>query len=179
MTLSVLYTVHIPTLYSCWYMLIFFLCAMCICLCLKTLSVKFDYQQHRCFCRVSIRSNTFSLLNMVLWHAMKVAEVLLFENKIEVSGFVFGFPLEMVYVCGLCMCQWLCKLCKPSLPSSQMIARHARTMRSRSCKPSLPTAIRELATELGKTRAFTAIICEESVGRVGESEIPDKNLLKH
>lgn len=43
-------------------------------------------------------------------------------------------------------------------PSSQMMAMQARTMRSLSCSPSLPTAIREFVTELGKSCAFTVII---------------------
>lgn len=43
-------------------------------------------------------------------------------------------------------------------PSSQIMAMQARTIRSRSCGPSLPTAMREFATELGKSRAFTVII---------------------
>lgn len=43
-------------------------------------------------------------------------------------------------------------------PSSQMMAMQARTMRSLSCSPSFPTAIREFVKELGKSCAFTVII---------------------
>lgn len=43
-------------------------------------------------------------------------------------------------------------------PSSQMMAMQARTMRSLSCSPSFPTAIREFVKELGKSSAFTVII---------------------
>lgn len=43
-------------------------------------------------------------------------------------------------------------------PSSQMMAMAARTMRSLSCSPSVPTAIRELATEVGNSIALTVII---------------------
>lgn len=45
-----------------------------------------------------------------------------------------------------------------------MMAMHARTILSLSWSPSFPTAISELATELGNKEAFTVIICnrEES-----------------
>lgn len=42
--------------------------------------------------------------------------------------------------------------------SSQIMATQARTIRSRACSPSLPTAMRELVTEEGKSCAFTVII---------------------
>lgn len=45
-----------------------------------------------------------------------------------------------------------------NLPSSQIMAMQARTIRSRSCSPSLPTAMSEFVIELGKSRAFTVII---------------------
>ena len=39
------------------------------------------------------------------------------------------------------------------------MAMHARTILSLSWSPSFPTAINELATELGNKEAFTVIIC--------------------
>lgn len=39
-----------------------------------------------------------------------------------------------------------------------MMAMAARTMRSRSCRPSVPTAMRELAMEVGNSIALTVMI---------------------
>lgn len=44
------------------------------------------------------------------------------------------------------------------LPSSHMIAMAARTIRSLSCSPSVPTAMREFAIEVGNSVALTVII---------------------
>lgn len=44
------------------------------------------------------------------------------------------------------------------LPSSHMIAIAARTIRSLSCSPSVPTAIREFAIEVGNSVALIVII---------------------
>lgn len=44
------------------------------------------------------------------------------------------------------------------LPSSHIMAMAARTMRSRSCRPSVPTAMRELAMEVGNSIALTVMI---------------------
>ena len=44
------------------------------------------------------------------------------------------------------------------LPSSHTMAMAARTMRSLSCSPSVPTAIREFAIEVGNSIALMEII---------------------
>lgn len=65
--------------------------------------------------------------------------------------------VESVHVvCAFVVC--VCAVCLYS-QSSQTMAMQARTIRSRSCSPSLPTAMRELVTEEGKSSAFTVIIC--------------------
>lgn len=66
-------------------------------------------------------------------------------------------------------------------PSSQIMAMQARTIRSRSCGPSLPTAMREFATELGKSRAFTVIIWKIIVKHLNPSMTKNNTLdiVKH
>lgn len=44
------------------------------------------------------------------------------------------------------------------LPNSHTMAMAARTIRSLSCSPSVPTAIREFAIEVGNSIALTVII---------------------
>lgn len=44
------------------------------------------------------------------------------------------------------------------LPSSHMIAMAARTIRSLSCSPSVPTAIREFVIEVGNSAALMVMI---------------------
>lgn len=45
-------------------------------------------------------------------------------------------------------------------PSSHMMAMAARTIRSLSCSPSVPTAMREFATEVGNSVALTVTILD-------------------
>lgn len=108
-------------------------------------------------------------------HYLRVLQSYNASNKEMLLGVFSRFrdkhflPCDMVARRGLLtardqpivLLHWSCgfaSLKDRNSPSSQTMAMAARTMRSLSCSPSVPTAIREFATEEGNSIALTVII---------------------